>query len=72
MASRTKLESRMDDNTLVGSSFSATTNAPLERCISPLWCFTLPESKYQAYSLALLYRRCNRRTYDARTTLEAR
>lgn len=42
----------MDDNTLVESSFSATINAPIENVDIPSWCFTLPESEYQACSPA--------------------
>ncbi len=42
----------MEDNTLVQSSFSATINAPIEKVDIPSWCFTLPESEYQACSPA--------------------
>jgi hypothetical protein len=42
----------MEDNTLVESSFSATINAPIEKIDIPSWCFTLPESEYQACSPA--------------------
>src|SRR5262245_28844889 len=42
----------MQDNTLVESSFSATINAPIERVDIPSWCFSLPESEYQACSPA--------------------
>ena len=42
----------MEDNTLVESSFSATINAPIEKVDIPSWCFTLPESEYQACSPA--------------------
>jgi len=43
---------RMEDNTLVQSSFSATINAPIETVDIPAWCFTLPESEYQSCSPA--------------------
>ncbi|HEX3106733.1 MAG TPA: hypothetical protein VHQ22_20015 [Terriglobales bacterium] len=42
----------MDDVTLVASSFSATIIAPIEKVDIPSWCFTLPESEYQACSPA--------------------
>ena len=42
----------MEDNTLVESSCSATINAPIEKIDIPSWCFTLPESEYQACSPA--------------------
>jgi hypothetical protein len=42
----------MEDNTLVESSFSATIHAPIEKIDIPSWCFTLPESEYQACSPA--------------------
>jgi hypothetical protein len=42
----------MEDNALVESSFSATINAPIEKVDIPSWCFTLPESEYQACSPA--------------------
>jgi hypothetical protein len=42
----------MEDNTLVESSFSATIHAPIEWVDIPTWCFTLPESEYQACSPA--------------------
>jgi hypothetical protein len=42
----------MEDNTLVKSSFSATINAPIQKINIPSWCFTLPESEYQACSPA--------------------
>ena len=42
----------MEDNTLVDSSFSATINAPIDLVDIPSWCFTLPESEYQACSPA--------------------
>jgi hypothetical protein len=42
----------MEDSTLVQSSFSATINAPIEEVDIPSWCFTLPESEYQACSPA--------------------
>ena len=45
-------EGRMEDNTLVQSSFSATINAPMEKVDIPSWCFTLPESEYQSCSPA--------------------
>jgi hypothetical protein len=45
-------ESAMEDETLVESSCSATINAPIERVDIPSWCFTLPESEYQACSPA--------------------
>ena len=44
----------MEDNTLVKSSFSAIVNAPIEKVDIPSWCFTLPESEYQACSPAHL------------------
>src|SRR5207244_11511783 len=45
-------ERTMKDNTLVESSFSATIEAPIEKVNIPSWCFTLPESEYQACSPA--------------------
>ena len=39
----------MEDNTLVKSSFSVTIHAPFEKVDIPSWCFTLPESEYQAF-----------------------
>src|ERR1035438_132815 len=42
----------MEDSTLVQSRFSATINAPIEKVDIPSWCFTLPESEYQACSPA--------------------
>ncbi|MGZ3333694.1 MAG: hypothetical protein ACXU9R_16760 [Gemmatimonadaceae bacterium] len=42
----------MEDHTLVESSFSATINASIESVDIPSWCFTLPESEYQACSPA--------------------
>ena len=42
----------MEDNTLVDSSFDATIHAPIEKVDIPSWCFTLPESEYQACSPA--------------------
>ena len=42
----------MEDNTLVESSFSATIDAPIEQVDIPSWCFSLPESEYQACSPA--------------------
>jgi hypothetical protein len=42
----------MDDTTLVESSFSAKIEAPIEQVDIPAWCFTLPESEYQACSPA--------------------
>ena len=38
----------MDDNTLVQTSFSVTIQAPIEKVDLPSWCFTLPDSEYQA------------------------
>jgi hypothetical protein len=49
---RFKGEWKVDDNTIVKSSFSATIDAPVERVDIPSWCFTLPESEYQACSPA--------------------
>jgi hypothetical protein len=42
----------MDDNTIVESSFSATIDAPVEEVDIPSWCFSLPDSEYQACSPA--------------------
>jgi hypothetical protein len=42
----------MTDETLVESSFSAIINVPIEKVNIPAWCFTLPESEYQACSPA--------------------
>jgi hypothetical protein len=42
----------MTDQTVVESSFSAVIDAPIERVNIPDWCFTLPESEYQACSPA--------------------
>lgn len=41
-----------DDTTLVITSFSATINAPIEKVDIPSWCFSLPDSEYQACSPA--------------------
>jgi hypothetical protein len=42
----------MEDNTLVKSSVSAIIHAPIEHVDIPTWCFSLPESEYQACSPA--------------------
>jgi hypothetical protein len=42
----------MEDTVLAQSSFSATIAAPIEKVDIPTWCFTLPESEYQACSPA--------------------
>jgi hypothetical protein len=42
----------MNNTTLVESSFSAVIHAPIENVDLPSWCFTLPESEYQACSPA--------------------
>ncbi len=42
----------MKNDTLVESSFSAIINVPIETVDIPAWCFTLPESEYQACSPA--------------------
>jgi hypothetical protein len=44
--------SLMDAITLAESSSSATINAPIETVDIPAWCFTLPESEYNACSPA--------------------
>jgi hypothetical protein len=46
------MEEKMDDNTLVNSSFSAIVNAPIEKIDIPTWCFSLPEAEYQSCSPA--------------------
>jgi hypothetical protein len=38
----------MEDRTIVESSFSETSNAPIEKVDIPSWCFTLPDSEYQS------------------------
>ena len=43
---------RMEDNTLVESSFSATVKAQFEKVAIPSRCFALPESEYQSWSPA--------------------
>jgi hypothetical protein len=45
-------EAKMEDNTLVKSSFSATIHAPIEKVDIPAWCFGLSESDYQSCSPA--------------------
>ena len=40
------------DNTLVDSSCSAVIQAPIEKVDIPGWCFSLPDSEYQACSPA--------------------
>ena len=40
----------MEDNTLVGSTVSATIHAPVENLDIPTRCFALPEWEYQACS----------------------
>ena len=45
-------ERKMEENTLVQSSFSATINAPIEKVDIPTWCFSLSESEYQSCSPA--------------------
>jgi hypothetical protein len=47
-----KGEEKMEDNTLVKSSFSATIHVPIEKVDIPSWCFGLSESEYQACSPA--------------------
>ena len=42
----------MEDDTLVEASLSTTINAPIELVDIPSWCFSLPESEYQACSPA--------------------
>jgi hypothetical protein len=42
----------MDQITLVQSSVSAIVQAPIEKVDIPTWCFSLPESEYQACSPA--------------------
>src|SRR5215468_11046505 len=46
------MKDNTDDITLVKSSFSVVINAPIEKVDIPSWCFTLPESEYQACSPA--------------------
>jgi hypothetical protein len=41
-----------DNPTLVESSVSATINAPIEKIDIPAWCYSLPDSEYQACSPA--------------------
>jgi hypothetical protein len=43
---------KMEENTLVESSVSAIIHAPIEHVDIPTWCFSLPESEYQACSPA--------------------
>jgi len=42
----------MEDNTIGESSCSATINVSIEKVDIPSWCFTLPDSEYQACSPA--------------------
>jgi len=42
------------DTTLVESSVSATINAPIEKVDVPGWCYSIPDSEYQACSPAHL------------------
>ena len=42
----------MEENTLVESSVSAIIHVPIEHVDIPTWCFSLPESEYQACSPA--------------------
>ena len=42
----------IQDNTVVESSFSAVIHAPIEKVDIPDWCFSLPDSEYQACSPA--------------------
>ena len=42
----------IDDTTLVDTSCSATISAPIEKVDIPSWCFSLPDSEYQACSPA--------------------
>jgi hypothetical protein len=42
----------MPDTTVVESSFSAVIHAPIEKVDIPSWCFSLPDSEYQACSPA--------------------
>ena len=42
----------MQDNAVVESSFSAVIHAPIEKVDIPDWCFSLPDSEYQACSPA--------------------
>jgi hypothetical protein len=55
----------MDDNTLVQTSVSVTIQAPIEKVDLPSWCFTLPDSEYQACSPAHV-------STGASTTIEGR
>jgi len=50
--SETQPSASGSDDTVIESSFSATINAPIEKVDIPSWCFTLPESEYQACSPA--------------------
>jgi hypothetical protein len=53
MAVTTERPSGMtDDATLVESSVSATIHAPIEKVDIPAWCYSLPDSEYQACSPA--------------------
>ncbi len=42
----------MEEHVIVGSSFSAIINAPLEQIDIPSWCFSLPDDEYQGCSPA--------------------
>ncbi len=44
----------MDDTEIVGSSFTAVINAPLENVDIPTWCFTLTGKEYQGCSPAYI------------------
>ena len=46
-----------ENPTLVESSVSATINAPIEKVDIPAWCYSLPDSEYQACSPAHCRRR---------------
>ena len=59
----------MDDMTLVQSSFSAVINAPIEKVDIVSWCFTLPESEYQAASPAHNACGATRSTDDRRMSI---
>jgi len=48
------LISPVENTTLVESSFTATINAPIELIDIPEWCFSPPDSEYQACSPAHL------------------
>jgi hypothetical protein len=52
VASEPPAVATLEDTTLVESTAAAVINAPIEKVDIPAWCFSLPDSEYQACSPA--------------------